>query len=327
MSKQCPFPDCYAPEMSCSNGEAKLEECPHWKPSPETGNVKDDREIVADSSGEFLFPWTGNAMGAVDLNYLAGTGSIRLLTMAGAADAGKTSLLAAFYLLIARGISPEGVSFAGSLTLEGWENIASSLRWSAQDGPSFPAHTSSGAGRRPGLLHLSLQAPTTLCELLAADAPGEWFSAWATNQQSPQAEGARWLATCSDVFVVVADSYALTGPQRGPARKALVDLLRRVGNELNGRPVALVWTKSDIDVPTNIVTTVRDAAARSLINYQEFRVSMHPTANEEDQNQGQGIVELLQWILTASSGGYQLEPEDAPERAMLHTFGGSHEHK
>ena len=307
--------------MSCSNGETKLEDCVHWKLTTEPTQASDEHKTTIEANDGFLFPWTGNAMGAVDLNYLAGTGSTRLLMMAGAADAGKTSLLAAFYLLIARGISPDGVSFAGSLTLEGWENIASSLRWSVQDGPSFPAHTSSGAGRRPGLLHLSLRTPAKLCELLAADAPGEWFSAWATNQQAPQAEGARWLATCSDVFLVIADSYALSGPTRGSARKALIDLLRRIGSELSGRPVALVWTKCDVAVPEEISTTVRDAAARSLQNYIEFHVSMHPTPQAESQNRGQGIVELLQWILAVSPRGYDFPPIDAPERAMLRTFG------
>jgi len=321
MSKKCPFPDCYAPEMSCSNGEAKLEECAHWKSTTETTQSSDEHQVKNETNDEFLFPWTGNAMGAVDLNFLAGTGSTRLLMMAGAADAGKTSLLAAFYLLIARGISPEGVSFAGSLTLEGWENIASSLRWSMKDGPSFPAHTSSGAGRRPGLLHLSLRTPTKMCELLAADAPGEWFSAWASNQQAQQAEGARWLAACSDVLLVIADSYALSGPARGPARKALIDLFRRIGSELNGRPVALVWTKCDVAVPEEITNTIRDAAARSLQNYLEFHVSMHPTPQAESQNHGQGIVELLQWILAVSTSGYYFSPIDAPERAMLSTFG------
>lgn len=321
MTRRCAFSGCFAPELSCADGEAKIEDCSHWKSDAETVAAGEPQNTAIAVSGEFRFPWTGNAMGAADLNYLAGAASTRLVTLAGAADAGKTSLLAAFYLLIARGVAPEGVAFSGSLTLEGWENIASSLRWSSQCGPSFPPHTSSGAGRRPGLLHLSLRTPENLRELLAADAPGEWFSEWATNKDAQQAEGARWLAECSDVILVIADSQALAGPRRGQARKGLVDLLRRVGGELNRRPVALVWTKSDIPVPADMVTAIEEAATRSLNNYAKFRVSMHPAANGEVENQGQGILGLLYWVLTATPGGYEFQPDDAPECALFCAFG------
>lgn len=319
MSSQCSVPGCYAPEMSCSNGEAKIEECEYW--TPDTTHAVEQAEVASDVVGEFRFPWTGNAMGAVDLNYVAGVGSTRLLSLAGASDAGKTSLLAAFYLLIARGITPHCVAFAGSLTLEGWENIACSLRWSSKNGPSFPAHTSSGAGRRPGLLHLSLQTENNLCELLAADAPGEWFAEWATDRNASQAEGARWLATCSDIIIVVADSVALSGTGRGPARKALVDLLRRVGENLNGRPVSLVWTKCDVQVSPEIVAAIQAAAARSLGSYREFKVSMHPAHTVGDQNQGQGIVELLTWILKGSSERSEPPQHDEHELELLRAFG------
>jgi hypothetical protein len=260
-------------------------------------------------------------MGPTDLPYLAGASRVKLLTLAGASDAGKTSLLAAFYLLIARGIRPAGVEFAGSITLEGWENIAGSLRWTATNGPSFPPHTSSGSGRHPGMLHLALDTPQSRCELVAADAPGEWFSYWASNQASPQAEGARWLTERTDVFLVIADSEALAGPARGQARVALVDLLRRVGVEAVGRPVALVWTKCDVTVPAEMQTRIREAAQRSLGDFEEFRVSMLPPQGEEARNRGQGIMELLQWILAAKPAIVVPQPYDEASRALFQTFG------
>lgn len=319
MSKECPFGGCYAPEISCANGEAKHEECEHWKSLDITHAASDSPNPT--ETWEYRFPWTGNAMGVEDLNYLAGSGTARLLTLAGAANAGKTSLLAAFYLLIARGVSPQGVSFAGSLTLEGWENIASSLRWSSRCGPSFPPHTSSGTGRRPGLLHLSLANEDRICDLLAADAPGEWFTEWATNKGSSLAQGARWLSETSDVFLIIADSQALSGSQRGQARKGLFDLLRRVGDQLHGRPVGLVWTKSDITVPTEIEKAVEEAATRSLSEYRSFRVSMHPPASGDNDNRGRGIIELFSWILTVKSNGYEYPIELGPERHLLRAYG------
>ena len=321
MSSGCSASGCNAPDVACSQGEFNHEDCPHWQAAAQPVSGGEEVSSAAVTDGEFRFPWTGNAMGPTDLPYLAGAARTKLVTMAGAAEAGKTSLLAAFYLLLARGIRPQGIEFAGSLTLEGWENISSHLRWSAKHGPSFPPHTSSGSGRRPGMLHLSLQAETELCELVAADAPGEWFADWTSNRTSTQAEGARWLADCSDIFLVIADSQALAGPQRGPARRATIDLLRRVGGELQGRPAALVWTKSDIPVPEEIETAVRDAAKRSLVNHAEFRVSMHPTPESKSQNQGYGILELLQWVIAAEPRYFPLQVDEKPERALLHRFG------
>lgn len=318
MSSACSHRGCHAPTMTCVRGEA-FEDCPHWAAGAST--TETPKEADSGSEQKLPFPWTGNVMGPADISYLAGASKVKLLTLAGASDAGKTSLLASFYLLIARGIRPAGVEFAGSVTLEGWENIAGSLRWTSSSGPSFPPHTSSGSGRHPGMLHLSLDTPQSRCDLVAADAPGEWFSFWASNQASPQAEGARWLSERTDVFLVIADSQALVGAKRGETRAALVNLLRRVGAEAAGRPVALVWTKCDVAVPAVMKTQIREAAQRSLGDIPEFRVSMLPPAGEEARNRGQGIMELMQWILDAKPNIGAPVPQEDGGRALFHTFG------
>lgn len=317
----CPHKGCHAPEMSCSHGE-ELEDCPDWNRRAESCSKGAPVVVAGGLTAKHLrFPWTGNVMGPADLPYLAGAKRTRLLTIAGASDAGKTSLLAAFYLLIARGLRPEGIEFAGSLTLEGWENIARSLQWSSSNGPTFPPHTSSGGGRSPGMLHLSLHILAKHCELVAADAPGEWFTEWAINRESPLADGARWLSERTDVFLVIADSKALAGPDRGQARRALLDLLRRVGTESEGRPVALVWTKSDITVPSGIQIAIQEGAERSLKDFREFSVSMHPGVGSEIRNKGQGILELLAWIVAAQPSKRERLVPDHDGSALLRTFG------
>ncbi|HEY8879854.1 MAG TPA: hypothetical protein VIN03_19955 [Roseateles sp.] len=300
----------------------EVEDCPNWR-NRENGAAENAPVVMVDGQAarNLRFPWTGNVMGPADLPYLAGAKRIRLLTMAGASDAGKTSLLAAFYLLIARGHRPEGVDFAGSLTLEGWENIAGSLQWNALNGPTFPAHTSSGGGRSPGMLHMTLRSSRSECELVAADAPGEWFTDWAVHRDNPRADGARWLSERTDVFLVIADSKALSGPERGKARQALLDLLRRVGAERDGRPAALVWTKADLAVPAGIQAAIRDGAERSLKNFQEFSVSMHPESGSESRNKGQGILELLAWVISAQPSNREKLVPDHDGSALLRTFG------
>lgn len=169
--------------------------------------------------------------------------------------------------------------FAGSYTLGGWENIAHTLRWANDGGPRFPPHTPSGAGRAPGLLHLAFRnEATNIQDVLFADAPGEWFRSWAIQRDAPEAEGARWLATNADVFLLVADCEALSGPELGTARQQFQAVAQRLATEARGRPTALVWTKADKNVRSEVATTVTNTVQRHFGDIPSFRVSVYPTA-------------------------------------------------
>lgn len=200
MSRQCSHPACLAPdELGCKVGESSLRQCKFWQSS----RGAQEQAAAAKSDDGARLPWTGNAMGAGDIGFLSGATRTRLVGVFGVAGSGKTSLLGAWYLLIGRGIGPTGISFAGSLTLEGWENIAGNLRWIGAHGPSFPPHTSSGSGRH---------------DLLFADAPGEWFSRWSVRREAEDAVGASWLSGVADVLLVIADSEELAGQSAAVAQ-------------------------------------------------------------------------------------------------------------
>ncbi|SFB21424.1 hypothetical protein SAMN04515620_12660 [Collimonas sp. OK607] len=319
MSGHCSQAACIAPdEVGCLVGEASPHLCKHWQKKAEaetTGTVG----LVEEGA---RLPWTGNALGSMDIGFLAGKARTRLVGLFGAAESGKTSLLGAWYLLLGRDICPEGMSFAGSLTLEGWENIAGSLRWNSMHGPTFPPHTSSGTGRHPGLLHLDLNVHEVRRDILFADAPGEWFSRWAVRRDAEDASGALWLSDASDVLVVVADSDALAGPRLGVARTNLVSLLRRVGAERRDRPVALVWTKGDVKVDDQMRQAVTQAADLALGSYRTFSVSMHSTPGQEAHNRGQGLIELFEWALTVPEMPFHRLAELQHERELLRQVGG-----
>ena len=168
---------------------------------------------------------------------------------------------------------------------------------------------------------MTLRSSSNEWELLAADAPGEWFTDWAVHRDNPRADGARWLSERTDVFLVIADSKALSGPDRGQARQALLDLMRRVGSERHGRPAALVWTKSDLTVPPGIEAAIKEGAERSLKDFREFRVSMHPEAGSESRNKGQGILELLDWVINAQPGNREELVTFHDGSALLRAFG------
>lgn len=321
MSRPCAQLACIAPyEVGCIEGESAPHLCKHWQKKTDA-DVSKASDAVEDGA---RLPWTGNALGSMDIGFLAGRARTRLVGIFGASGSGKTSLLGAWYLLVGRGICPDDISFAGSLTLEGWENIAGSLRWNSVHGPSFPPHTSSGAGRHPGLLHLDLNIHGARRDTLFADTPGEWFTRWAVRRDAEDATGALWLSDASDVLIVVADSQALAGPKLGIARSNLAALLRRVAAERRGRPVALVWTKADVEVDPQMRAAVTQAADLVLGSYQTFSVSMHSAAGQEPYNRGQGLVELFEWVLTVPEAPFNRVSDARPEKDMLCQLGGAY---
>ncbi len=95
-------------------------------------------------------------------------------------------------------------------------------------------------------------------DLLVTDPPGEWFSQWANNVSAEGAEGARWIDARADRFLFLVDREALSTAERGKERDKLRDLARRLSSGLHDRPVTVVWTKSDIKIPSTIERDLRD---------------------------------------------------------------------
>ncbi len=195
----CSRANCFVPDTSCDLGHVDLSECPTW-----TGKAQATAESPPPLD-EGLLPWSGSALGLVDLGFVSGRSKPFVVGIAGAQNAGKTTLLGAWYLLIGRGATDSDKRrFAGSYSLGGWEAVAGSLRWSPGQQPSFPPHTTSRGGRAPGLLHLAFRKTedSRTRDFLVTDAPGEWFQKWAVNRDAAGATGARWIADHADVLLL-----------------------------------------------------------------------------------------------------------------------------
>ncbi len=312
----CSRPSCYAPECSCDMGNMNHTKCPNWV----SGHEGASASAVADANG-LLIPWSGSALGLSDLSFVAGAGKPMVVGVVGPQNAGKTTLLAAWYLLIGRGVvCSEKRRFAGSYSFAGWEALAGSLRWSPGNLPNFPPHTSSRGGRAPGLLHASFRGNSgDVRSYLFTDAPGEWFKKWSMNRDAPDAEGARWVATHADMFLLIADRQALAGENKGSARSALQVLARRLAAECSDRPVALVWTKADVPIAPEIETAVRDSVLKLMPDALEFFVSI--SGPGDDENNGQGLLELLNWALEIRRARLSLPPPQAASTDLLFMFG------
>jgi len=220
-------------------------DCPHF-----SGDEQDDASEAR--TGQAL-PWSGLALGSSDLLAVTGLNRVRLVGLVGAANAGKTTALAAMLLTCRRGDGEHGEHFAGSYTLSGWHSIARRLQW-IPHGSGFPAHTTSADARTPALLHLALKPDpsATVTDVLYTDVPGEWFTTWAYDASAPEAAAAQWIADNADAFLLFADSAALAGPDRGLARGGYDVLAQRLRSAAGDRPVLPFLSKADIAVPARI---------------------------------------------------------------------------
>lgn len=301
---ECSEDSCFAPDTACALGNLDHQTCPRWRggTTAPSGASHGDEQI--------LMPWTGDALGLADVGFVSGREKPTLVAIAGPESAGKTTLLASWYLLMGRGkLLGPGMKFNGSYSLAGWEALADSLRWQPGQPPSFPPHTSSRGARAPGLLHLALRlAPHRTRDVLFADAPGAWFQKWAVNSEAPDAEGARWLARHADIFLLVADREALAGPKLGQARNSFQLLAKRIAAERKGRPVALVWSKADVEVAAEMEDAVQAAVLGEMPDAVQFTTSVFPAAGDAE-GLGAGFVPLFAWMLSARRAGTAFERE------------------
>ncbi|HDZ46547.1 MAG TPA: hypothetical protein ENI10_18755 [Halomonas sp.] len=259
-------------------------------------------------------------MGESDLNFISGKIKPITVGIVGPESAGKTTILGALYLLLGGGeLITEASSFSNSYTLAGWEAVATSLRWSPGQPPSFPPHTPSGAARAPGMLHLGFRhLDGALRDFLFADAPGEWFQKWAINEQAADAEGARWIARHADVILLIADRQALAGTKMGTARNDFQLLAQRAVAEARGRRLALVWTKGDIEVAPAMEAQIRKAVASDAFSVPEFKVSVCP---QEGVDAVENFRELFDWILSTKRAGVELPTTEVLGHDPLFRFG------
>ena len=324
-SETCPVTHCDAPDVSCNMGN-DYRTCP-LRLSRALDEDLVATQTIAGDEGAASVPWSSGSLGLRDVSFVAAQGKPIVIGVVGPHNSGKTSLLTAIYLMMSQGAETRGLAFAGSYTLGAWESLAHHLRWTGGRAPTFPPHTSRAQARVPGLLHLTLgeTPPAQKLDILLTDAPGEWFARWAINEDAHDAEGARWVGRNADVLLVVVDSEALAGEERGLARNEIREIARRISSVRGNRPIALVWSKADVTAPETIRDQVR-ASFRTQFgdDWSEFPVALPISSRggkltKKRMSLGRNIPRdlstLLEWALSAATNSARYL--DLPESSAI----------
>lgn len=172
-----------------------------------------------------------------------------LIGILGSWNAGKTCYLLSLYLMAARGALPNGYRFAGSLTLQGYEDRARHLRkWQGGDLPQQLAdHTTLSDPRRPALLHMTFEDPNQPehLEVLLTDLPGEWSKNLVDRAES--AERFSFLRR-ADGIVIVLDGPLMASATRHAETQRAKHLLERLSTVVlkdTSIPIVLLVSKCD----------------------------------------------------------------------------------
>lgn len=295
MTKTCKhLHDCTDELVGCIIGSYEnFNECPYKNHSIVKNKDSEKEETV--ESEKYVFPWTGNVFGETDLKIITTHRTPTIIGLFGSSNAGKTSALTALYLLLRKGLSINGYCFSGSYTLNGWENLASFLTFTNENEIEWPPHTSRNAGRVPGLLHLSfLNKNQQKEDILFTDAPGEWFSDWAVDEKI-STQGAKWINDFADAFILFSDCEAFN-ESIGDARRELKAISGRMAKYNNNRPLALVWSKSDIKISEELKKAINVRIEKEFLINRIFDISVKPNGNDK---QLENILNVIEWLLTS----------------------------
>lgn len=256
---RCRHPDCTLPEGGRCARAAEFSDplaaCPELVRQPE----KDARPAPAVRSvaptPEDAAPWKGRHLNLLEADQLLQRSPARVIAVLGPYDAGKTCLLASFFLQLTSGQrGPFPYRFASSRTLYGFQALIDRAnRWSGKEGDEIVAHTPKEETEHPGqFLHLGVRPSDASddrhLDILLSDVPGEWFTQWASRTDD-EARRRLGFIQRSDGFVIVVDAAALLSPS-GPKMDTNAGLLvRRLVGELRQRrtprALALVFSKFD----------------------------------------------------------------------------------
>lgn len=296
---QCSKQECSEGD-ECLIGTLDRTTCEHWKTTVETIVEKTPEEQDSQTA-----PWHGDAFSKADINLISIQRRPHLVALVGPHNAGKTTYLAAIHLLCLRQPLLPRSSFAGSLTLRGWQRIIQSMQYPGDKNLplGYPPHTPNSNERVPSLLHYTFRNTDdeSMRDVLFTDAPGEWFKSWAGNPDESMYPGAVWTVRNADTFLLFVDSEQLAGKEAGVARNTIESMAMRLAEERNGKPVGIIWSKADVQVDNVIREQVQTILSRELPDAISFQTSVKPTKGENSEMLVESLTSSVDFATTKNA--------------------------
>lgn len=261
---KCRKADCIFPDVGiCSRRDEfddpllKCESLVRTNEPPPTGPaVVPEKPVPQQTSinSDEVAPWRGRHLNLAEAEDIVRRSPARVISVLGPYDAGKTSLLASFFLQLANGHhSGFPYRFASSRTLYGFQDLVTRAnQWSGQKDEQIVEHTPKDDGVSGGrFLHLGLrpaqEEDDRHIDVLLSDVTGEWIAGWT---KIANAESKRRLAFVprSNGFIIVADTAKLVSEDGMDMDDEIGLLMRRtlsIAGSGQGRAFVLVLSKFD----------------------------------------------------------------------------------
>lgn len=269
---------------------------------------------------------SGIEMGTEDAVVVSRAAYTRLIGVLGATNSGKTCLLSSLYLLASNGLLGDRFRFAGSLTLQGFEDRARHARdWNSGHLPEQLAeHTTLLDPRAPSLLHIAFAenvGPGRRRDLLFTDLPGEW-----TSQLVARADTAPRLAFLAraDGVILVLDgpSFASPAARHAESMNACM-LLGRLRSEVKldpATPMVLAVSKKDQTagvIPPSVQEVVQEARR---LGFAPATIATCAFSSDTTKfTSGEGVVDIVAHMLDAQAPerAPDAQPRPMPRRSFL----------
>ncbi len=306
--------------------------CPHFK-GEEGENLPQRISAPALAGKDSVQPIRrrfhgGLELGTDDAAELMRTRYTHLIAILGSWDAGKTCFLSSLYLTAAHGGLKPDYLFAGSRTLQGFEDRARrTRRWSGSVLPDrLSDHTTLSEPRNPALLHLAFQethAPARRIELLLTDLPGEWSKNLVDRADT--AERFRFLHRADGVLIVL-DGPLLTSGARHSEYERSKLLVKRLAEAVRlDRTVPLLFVVSKCDKLSMVEPPViRDLQtyASSLGFQSEIVLTAAFSSTPNTVENGTGILQSIKSIIDRALPGATREAQATavPGSRMFESF-------
>jgi GTPase SAR1 family protein len=302
MEGKCTNQDCAAPITQCLKLWDNLPDCEYWKgiePLKEKNQQK-----AKESKGNSIINWSGDAFSVNELSLISLRNSPIIIGLVGRAGAGKSSFLGMLYTLFLNGGRLKEFNFAGTKTITGWESLAHRMRL-RRGNVRFPDPTPSNPDFY-NFLHLALRdKENRLKDVLFTDTSGEVFLQWSRNKDDENANSARWIHSNASCFILFVDCEALIS-RRSAAKTEIIDIAQQLKQDLNARPVVVVWSKADEikDVKEVIKTSLKEDLKEIFPYCIEIEVANFSQTDPDNlchENNLKVVDQLLEDVLQSSN--------------------------